>query len=167
MPANSGLLRIGYWSPGSIFDHFHGENAESLRPHAGLFPFSGDGGRRLGSILTAWRTWQFQAGLTLLQPARELREVLHQRDDDWPNLSECGAARIDVALAAVPRHQFWRALKLDYHSAEGGVRMRHASFTSDQVAYVSGPKLLHDVAVITVADVALVSVLVDELDVKL
>jgi hypothetical protein len=45
--------------------------------------------------------------------------------------------------------------------------MRHASFTSDQVAYVSGPKLLHDVAVITVADVALVSVLVDELDVKL
>jgi hypothetical protein len=58
MPANSGLLRIGYRSPGSIFDPFHGVNAESLRPYAGLFPFSGDRGWRLGSILTAWRAPQ-------------------------------------------------------------------------------------------------------------
>jgi hypothetical protein len=58
MPANGGLLRIGQRSLGSVFDHFHGENAESLRPQAGLFPFSGDLGWRLGSILTAWRVPQ-------------------------------------------------------------------------------------------------------------
>jgi hypothetical protein len=53
MPANGGLLRLGYRSLGSVFCHFGGENAESLRPHAGLFPFSGDRDRRLGSICTA------------------------------------------------------------------------------------------------------------------
>src|SRR6266481_4923307 len=58
MPANSGLLRIGYRSPGSVFVHFHGENAESLWAHAGIFPFSGDRDRRPVSIHTAWRTPQ-------------------------------------------------------------------------------------------------------------
>ena len=47
-PANGGLLRIGPWSPGSGFLPFQGENAESLRPDTGIFPFSGDGDRRLG-----------------------------------------------------------------------------------------------------------------------
>jgi hypothetical protein len=56
MPANSRLLRLGYRSPDSVFCHFGGENAENLRPHAGLFPFSGDRDRRLVSIITAWRT---------------------------------------------------------------------------------------------------------------
>jgi len=50
MPANSRLLRLRYRSPDSVFCHFGGENAESLRPHAGLFPFSGDRDRRLVSI---------------------------------------------------------------------------------------------------------------------
>lgn len=54
MPANSGFLRIGYRSPGSVFVHFHGENAESLWAHAGIFPFSGDRDRRLVSIHAAW-----------------------------------------------------------------------------------------------------------------
>jgi hypothetical protein len=58
MPANCGLLRIGRRSPSSVFGHFRGENAESLWPHAGLFPFSGDGDRRLGSIPTAWPATQ-------------------------------------------------------------------------------------------------------------
>ena len=36
--------------------HFGGENAESLRPYAGLFPFSGDRDRTLVSTTTAWWT---------------------------------------------------------------------------------------------------------------
>lgn len=40
-----------------------GENAESLWPHAGLFPFSGNQGWRLGSILTAWRARQSERGV--------------------------------------------------------------------------------------------------------
>jgi hypothetical protein len=47
-PANGGLLRNGSWSPGSGFLPYQGENAESLRPDTGIFPFSGDGDRRLG-----------------------------------------------------------------------------------------------------------------------
>jgi hypothetical protein len=58
MPANSGFLRIGYRSPGSQFGHLQEENAESLRPNAGIFPFSGDRHRRRVSIHTAWRGWQ-------------------------------------------------------------------------------------------------------------
>ena len=57
-PADSGLLLISHRSPSSVFCHFGGENAESLRPQAGLFPFSGDRDRRPGSIYTAWRTWE-------------------------------------------------------------------------------------------------------------
>jgi hypothetical protein len=52
------LRAFGCRSPGSAFGHFLGENAESLRPHAGLFPFSGDRGGRLGPTLTAWRARQ-------------------------------------------------------------------------------------------------------------
>jgi hypothetical protein len=59
MPASGGLFRIGYRSPGSKSGHFRGENAESLRLHAEIFPFSGDGGWRMGSILTAW--WETQS----------------------------------------------------------------------------------------------------------
>jgi hypothetical protein len=55
MPASGGLLRIGYRSLGSDFGHFRGENAESLRRHAEIFPFSGDRDRRPVSIHTAWR----------------------------------------------------------------------------------------------------------------
>src|ERR1700737_1094093 len=58
MPANGGLLRIGYRSLGSEFGHFRGENAESLRLHAEIFPFSGDYDRRPVSIHTTWRTRQ-------------------------------------------------------------------------------------------------------------
>src|SRR6266849_3862115 len=61
MPANGGLLRIGGRSPGSGFGPFGSEIADSLRPNARIFPFSGDRDRRLVSITTAWRTWQFQA----------------------------------------------------------------------------------------------------------
>jgi hypothetical protein len=58
MPANGGLLRIGGWSLDSEFGRFRGEIAESLWPHVEIFPILGDDGRRLGSILTAWRETQ-------------------------------------------------------------------------------------------------------------
>jgi len=58
MPANGGLFRFSRRSPASRFREGRGEIARSLRPHIEIFPFSGDGGRRLGSVLTAWRDAQ-------------------------------------------------------------------------------------------------------------
>src|SRR3981189_2749709 len=55
MPANGGLLRIGYWSPGSEIGRCGSEIADSLRRIFEIFPFSGDSDRRLGSIGTARR----------------------------------------------------------------------------------------------------------------
>jgi len=54
-PANGGLFRIGYRSPGSEIGRYGSEIADSLRQIFEIFPFSGDGGRRPGSIYTAWR----------------------------------------------------------------------------------------------------------------
>src|ERR1700682_578382 len=54
-PANGGVLRIGYQSPGSETGRFGSEIADSLRQIFEIFPFSGDSGRRPGSIGTAWR----------------------------------------------------------------------------------------------------------------
>jgi hypothetical protein len=59
MPANGGLLRIGYRIPGSEIDCFAVEIADSLRQIFEIFPFSGDGGRRPGSIGTVW--WRSSA----------------------------------------------------------------------------------------------------------
>jgi hypothetical protein len=53
-PANSGLLRIGYRSPGSGIGVSGSEIADSLRRIFEIFPFSGDWDRRPGSIGTAW-----------------------------------------------------------------------------------------------------------------
>src|SRR5882757_1115429 len=53
MPANGGLLRIGYPSPGSETGRSGSEIANSLRRIFEIFPFSGDRGRRPGSIYTA------------------------------------------------------------------------------------------------------------------
>jgi hypothetical protein len=50
-PANGGVLRIGYQSPGSETGRFGSEIADSLRQKFEIFPFSGDGGRRPGSDL--------------------------------------------------------------------------------------------------------------------
>jgi hypothetical protein len=58
MPAVGGLLRFRRWSPDSRFSGLRGEIAESLRPYSELFPFLGDGGRRPGSICTAWSVRQ-------------------------------------------------------------------------------------------------------------
>jgi hypothetical protein len=58
MPANGGLLRICGRSPDSKFGQFQGEIADSLRRIFEIFPFSGDGGWRLGSICPAWRVPQ-------------------------------------------------------------------------------------------------------------
>ncbi len=55
-PANGGLFQFSEPSPASRFRQRRGEIAKSLWPHAEIFPFLGDGVRRLGSILTAWRT---------------------------------------------------------------------------------------------------------------
>ncbi len=45
-----------------------GRNCQSLWPHAEIFPFSGDGGRGLGSILTAWRPRQSFSSISPLIP---------------------------------------------------------------------------------------------------
>jgi hypothetical protein len=58
MPANGGLLRIGYRSPGSQIGRCGSQIADSLRQIFEIFPFSGDSGRRPGSIGTAWRDAQ-------------------------------------------------------------------------------------------------------------
>src|ERR1700730_10105095 len=46
MPANGGLLRIGYRSPGSEIGRCGSEIADSLRRIFEIFPFSGDSDRR-------------------------------------------------------------------------------------------------------------------------
>jgi hypothetical protein len=51
-PANGGLLRFGARSSDSQFDGLRGEIVESLWRFFEIFPFSGDGGRRSGSIST-------------------------------------------------------------------------------------------------------------------
>jgi hypothetical protein len=53
-PANGGLLRIAYRSPGSGIGVSGSKIADSLRRIFEIFPFSGDWGRRPGSICTAW-----------------------------------------------------------------------------------------------------------------
>ena len=58
MPANGALLRIGYRSPGSQIGRCGSQIADSLRQIFEIFPFSGDSGRRPGSIGTAWRARQ-------------------------------------------------------------------------------------------------------------
>src|SRR3984893_936399 len=58
MPANGGLLRIGYPSPGSETGRCGSEIVDSLRQIFEIFPFSGDPGRRPGSICTAWPSLQ-------------------------------------------------------------------------------------------------------------
>jgi hypothetical protein len=67
-PANGGILRIGTRSPGSEFGHFRIGIADSLRPIFEIFPFSGDRGRRPGSICTAWPVWH---GIVRFADARE------------------------------------------------------------------------------------------------
>ena len=57
-PANGGLLRIGYRSPGSQISRCGSEIADSLRRVFEIFPFLGDSDRRPGSIGTAWPRWQ-------------------------------------------------------------------------------------------------------------
>src|ERR1700730_8528941 len=58
MPANGGLLRIGYRSPGSQIGRCGSEIADSLRRIFEIFPFLGDSDRRPSSIGTAWRMRQ-------------------------------------------------------------------------------------------------------------
>jgi hypothetical protein len=88
MPANSGLLRIGYRSPGSVFVHFRGENAENLWADAGIFPFSGDRDRRPGfdphcvadaAVRSTWNI-RFEADITLTSsPARVVPDTPQTR----------------------------------------------------------------------------------------
>lgn len=64
-PANSGLSQFGRRSPDSQFPELPAQNADSLWLFIEIFPFSGDAGRRPGSICTA-------AGLTV-QTCQTLR----------------------------------------------------------------------------------------------
>jgi hypothetical protein len=50
----AGFCNLVEWSPDARFEGFRGEIVESLRQFIEIFPFSGDGDRRLGSIYTAW-----------------------------------------------------------------------------------------------------------------
>ena len=50
IPANGGLSRIGSRSLGSEFGRFRSQIADSLWRLFEIFPFFGDGDRRLGSI---------------------------------------------------------------------------------------------------------------------
>jgi hypothetical protein len=68
-PANGGLLRISHRSPGYDFGHSLSEIAHSLRRIFEIFPFSGDRGRRLGSICTAWASLQCNLQTSLPWPA--------------------------------------------------------------------------------------------------
>src|ERR1700675_2362832 len=63
MPANGGLLRIGYRSPGSQIGRCGSEIADSLRQRFEIFPFLGDSDRRPSSIGTAWRSRRLKIGL--------------------------------------------------------------------------------------------------------
>jgi hypothetical protein len=62
-PANGGLLRVGYRSPGSGTGVSGSEIADSLRRIIEIFPFSGDWGRRPASICTAWPSLQCKLAL--------------------------------------------------------------------------------------------------------
>jgi hypothetical protein len=53
-PANGGLLRINYQSPGSDFRHSQSGIADSLQRKFEKLPFLGDCDRRPGSIRTVW-----------------------------------------------------------------------------------------------------------------
>src|SRR5882762_4476660 len=67
-PANGGLLLIRHRSPGSDLRHFLTKIAGSLRRTFEKFPFLGDVGRRLGSICTAWPSWQCKSPYSLPWP---------------------------------------------------------------------------------------------------
>jgi hypothetical protein len=54
-PAIGALLQFSWLSLGSESLEGLGQYAKSLRPLPRIFPFSGDGCRRLSSIITAWR----------------------------------------------------------------------------------------------------------------
>ena len=54
-PANSGLLGLGPLSPRAHFLVLGRQITKGLRPTPRIFPFSGDGGRRLGSTATGWQ----------------------------------------------------------------------------------------------------------------
>jgi hypothetical protein len=73
MPANGGLLRMGGRSPGSPFGRFQGEIANSLPRIIEIFPFLGDGDRRLSSICTVWPTLQCNARKFSLSAATDCR----------------------------------------------------------------------------------------------
>jgi hypothetical protein len=77
-PANGGLLRIRHQSPGSGLRHFLTKIAGSLRRTFAKFPFLGDGGRRLGSICTAWPSWRClraRAGRCIRSPVSSCADV--------------------------------------------------------------------------------------------
>src|SRR6516225_11092152 len=57
-PANSGLLGLGPLSPRAHFLVLGRQISKSLRPTPRIFPFSGNGGRRLGSTATGWQRQQ-------------------------------------------------------------------------------------------------------------
>ena len=69
MPANGRLLRFWQRSSGSRFRQRRGEIAKSLWPNAEIFPFSGDDGRRPGSIYTAWPSLQCNARILVFKAA--------------------------------------------------------------------------------------------------
>jgi hypothetical protein len=58
-PADGGLSRACRESPPSRLAFWAGKIADCLRPTPRMFPFSGDCGRRLGSIATAARGRQY------------------------------------------------------------------------------------------------------------
>ena len=61
-PANGGLLQFGRRSPDAQFADLGNKIVKSLCPFIELFPFSGDGDRRLGSIYTARQVGQCHFG---------------------------------------------------------------------------------------------------------
>ena len=67
-PTISGLLQFKGRSPRSRMSKLRVEVAESLRPPARIFPFSRDWSRRLGSIITVWRSTQSHLDLFLPPP---------------------------------------------------------------------------------------------------
>ncbi len=82
-PANGGLLRIGYRSPGSQIGPCGNEIADSLRRIFEIFPFLGDSDRRPGSIGTAWREPQSYRGGWLRQGEIVLRAQNYEPIQSW------------------------------------------------------------------------------------
>jgi hypothetical protein len=88
-PANGGLLRIGYRSPGPGIGVSGSKIADSLRRIFEIFPFSGDWDRRPGSICTAWPGLQCKLRLCRreignLEPALRAEAVSRfSRTDRW------------------------------------------------------------------------------------